>query len=84
MSTGGKSGWRHSVDLYFALDPSGERSLVYMATTAWLYTTLIAAFHTPESNSPRAIPLRDDSNLSAAWLFGFRAALWTTKGHQSE
>ena len=50
-------------------------SLVYMAT-AWLYTTLVAAFHTG-IYSP-ALSLYVTIPISAAWLLGFRGALWTT------
>ncbi len=50
-------------------------SLVYMAT-AWLYTTLVAAFHTG-IDSP-TLSLYVTIPISAAWLLGFRGALWTT------
>ena len=51
-----------------------QASLAYM-TTAWLYATLVAAFHTG-INSP-ALSLYVTIPISAAWLLGFRAALWT-------
>ena len=50
-------------------------SLVYL-TTAWLYTTLLAAFHTG-IDSP-VLSLYVTIPISAAWLLGFRGALWTT------
>jgi signal transduction histidine kinase/CheY-like chemotaxis protein len=49
--------------------------LVYMGT-AWLYTTLVAAFHTG-IDSP-ILSLYVTIPISAAWLLGFRGALWTT------
>ena len=52
-----------------------QAGLVYMAT-AWLYTTLIAAFHTG-IDSP-VLSLYVTLPISAAWLLGFRGALWTT------
>jgi signal transduction histidine kinase/CheY-like chemotaxis protein len=50
-------------------------SLVYMAT-AWLYTTVVAVFHTG-IDSP-VLSLYVTIPISAAWLLGFRGALWTT------
>ncbi len=49
--------------------------LVYMGA-AWLYTTLVAAFHTG-IDSP-ILSLYVTIPISAAWLLGFRGALWTT------
>ena len=49
-------------------------SLVYMGG-AWLYTTLVAAFHTG-IYSP-VLSLYVTIPISAAWLLGYRAALWT-------
>ena len=45
-------------------------------TTAWLYTTLLAAFHTG-IDSP-VLSLYVTIPISAARLLGFRGALWTT------
>ena len=49
-------------------------SLVYMGG-AWLYTTLVAAFHTG-IYSP-VLSLYVTIPISAAWLLGYRGALWT-------
>jgi signal transduction histidine kinase/CheY-like chemotaxis protein len=50
-------------------------SLVYLAST-WLYSTVTIAFHTG-IDSP-VLALYVTIPISAAWLLGFRAALWTT------
>jgi signal transduction histidine kinase/CheY-like chemotaxis protein len=49
-------------------------SLVYLAST-WLYSTVTVAVHTG-INSP-VLALYVTIPISAAWLLGFRAALWT-------
>jgi signal transduction histidine kinase/DNA-binding response OmpR family regulator len=49
-------------------------SLVYLAST-WVYTTLTVAFHTG-INSP-VLALYVTVPISAAWLLGFRGAIWT-------
>jgi len=50
-------------------------SLVYLAST-WLYSTVTIAFHTG-IDSP-VLALYVTIPISAAWLLGFSAALWTT------